>query len=160
MQTFMPFPDFQASADVLDPIRRWKQVVECHQIIDGIIWNPSVWDTIAPRVLNHPVMSMWMDYLPALLLYTNHMLCTVIRLKTHKVVAYQPFDMIGDLRNPKMPWWVGNKEFHASHRSNLLRKDPVFYGKYGWTERSDLPYVWPTRAKRADRTGRLQPRSK
>jgi hypothetical protein len=41
------------------------------------------------------------------------------------------------------PDWFGNKEFHASHRSNLLRKDPEFYGKYGWTEPHDLPYIWP-----------------
>ena len=32
---------------------------------------------------------------------------------------------------------------HASHRSNLLRKDPEHYMQFGWTEPPDLPYVWP-----------------
>src|SRR3546814_11842397 len=43
---------------------------------------------------------------------------------------------------PVMPPWLGNAAFHASHRSNLLRKDPGFYGRYGWPEPPDLPYVW------------------
>lgn len=41
------------------------------------------------------------------------------------------------------PPWFGSPEFHASHRSNLLRKDRAHYGKFGWTESPDLPYVWP-----------------
>lgn len=42
------------------------------------------------------------------------------------------------------PSWFGNEEFHASHRSNLLRKDSIFYSQYYWDESSDLPYIWPT----------------
>lgn len=32
---------------------------------------------------------------------------------------------------------------HASHRSNLLRKEPEHYTQFGWTEPPDLAYVWP-----------------
>jgi hypothetical protein len=42
-----------------------------------------------------------------------------------------------------MPPWLGDPDFHASHRSNLLRKDPVWYGKFGWIEPDNLEYVWP-----------------
>jgi hypothetical protein len=38
---------------------------------------------------------------------------------------------------------LGDEAFHASHRSNLLRKDRDYYGAFGWTEPDDLPYVWP-----------------
>lgn len=41
--------------------------------------------------------------------------------------------------------WLGNHAFHASHRSNLLRKDPKHYSQFGWIERDDLPYVWPVK---------------
>lgn len=41
------------------------------------------------------------------------------------------------------PPWLGDDLFHKSHRSALLRKDPVWYGQFGWTEPNDLPYVWP-----------------
>ena len=43
-----------------------------------------------------------------------------------------------------LPKWVGNKKFHASHRSNLLRKDQEFYSRFEWEEKSDLDYVWPS----------------
>lgn len=42
-----------------------------------------------------------------------------------------------------MPPWLGDSDFHASHRSNLLRKDPEYYGEFNWTESPDLEYVWP-----------------
>ena len=41
------------------------------------------------------------------------------------------------------PPWFGDDAFHASHRSNLLRKNPEHYGKLGWTEPDNLPYIWP-----------------
>jgi hypothetical protein len=40
------------------------------------------------------------------------------------------------------PEWFGRNCFHAAHRSNLLRKDPVYYGKFGWQEKPDMPYLW------------------
>jgi len=42
-----------------------------------------------------------------------------------------------------MPKWFGNKKFHASHRSNLLRKDKKYYSKFKWKEKENMPYVWP-----------------
>jgi hypothetical protein len=45
--------------------------------------------------------------------------------------------------NTGPPPWLGDNTFHASHKSNLLRKDPVWYGQFGWSEPTDLPYVWP-----------------
>lgn len=41
------------------------------------------------------------------------------------------------------PDWLGDDRFHSSHRSNLLRKDPLYYGRFGWSEPPDLPYFWP-----------------
>lgn len=41
------------------------------------------------------------------------------------------------------PPWFKLEEFHASHRSNLLRKHPNYYRQFGWREGPDLPYYWP-----------------
>lgn len=41
------------------------------------------------------------------------------------------------------PWW-GRPDVHSSHRSNLLRKDPDFYGQYNWPDSPEAPYVWPS----------------
>jgi len=43
------------------------------------------------------------------------------------------------------PSWLNNKQFHASHRGNLLRKNAIFYSKYGWTDSPSSPYMWPTK---------------
>ena len=40
------------------------------------------------------------------------------------------------------PHWLGYEPFHASHRSNLLRKDAEYYSQFGWTEPDNLPYIW------------------
>jgi hypothetical protein len=46
-----------------------------------------------------------------------------------------------------LPSWVGDKELHLSHRSNLMAKDPDFYrprfSELFGPEPDDLPYVWP-----------------
>jgi len=43
----------------------------------------------------------------------------------------------------EVPSWFGNEAFHASHRSNLLRKSYDWYFRWGWRESIDLPYIWP-----------------
>jgi hypothetical protein len=43
------------------------------------------------------------------------------------------------------PPWLGNESFHASHRSNLLRKDFDYYSQFKWTEPTTLPYIWPSK---------------
>ena len=60
---------------------------------------------------------------------------------------YEKFDLeLMKFKNQKTidPPWLGNEKFHAAHRSNLLRKNPVWYDKFGWREPNNLPYVWPT----------------
>ena len=42
-----------------------------------------------------------------------------------------------------LPGWLGEEDFHRSHRSSLLRKDPAFYGAVFTDVPDDLPYVWP-----------------
>jgi hypothetical protein len=42
-----------------------------------------------------------------------------------------------------LPPWLGDDDFHRSHRSALVRKDPDFYGPKFPDVPDDLPYVWP-----------------
>ena len=42
-----------------------------------------------------------------------------------------------------MPPWMGDKAFHLSHRSNLVRKLPERYGELWPDVPPDLPYIWP-----------------
>jgi hypothetical protein len=41
------------------------------------------------------------------------------------------------------PDWIGDFFLHQSHQSNLIRKDPIFYGSKFPGVPSDIEYVWP-----------------
>jgi hypothetical protein len=46
-----------------------------------------------------------------------------------------------------LPPWLGDEEFHRSHRSSLVRKDPAWYRERFDDVPDDLPYVWPVRIR-------------
>lgn len=50
----------------------------------------------------------------------------------------------------ELPPWIGDEAFHLSHRSNLLRKNPEFYGAVFPAVPADLPYIWPGETIRHD----------
>lgn len=135
MQTFLPYPDFDACAACLDSRRLGKQRVEAFQILNTLA------DPTRRGWRNHPAVRMWRGYEDALRLYMNAMIAEWVRRGYRNTMtrASVPTEVA-------MPPWLGDPAFHASHRSNLLRKDPEFYARYGWSEPADLPYVWPGEA--------------
>lgn len=136
MQTFLPVPDFAETARILDYRRLGKQRVEAYQIL-----NILTGKTDKPGWKNHPAVKMWKGHEAALQRYMNRMIDEWIRRGYKNTMISNP---CADIVLPgDMPSWIGDPAFHAAHRSNLLRKDPVYYGKFGWTESPDLPYIWP-----------------
>lgn len=132
MQTFLPYPDFETTARCLDDRRLGRQRVEALQILNAIV-RQNGWR-------HHPAVKMWTGYEDALRAYMNAM------IKEWTRRGYRNSMAIEDVPSEyALPWWLGMPEFHAAHRSNLLRKDPAYYGRFGWTEAEDFPYVWPTR---------------
>mgnify|MGYP001578664664 FL=1 len=130
MQTFLPYENFQKSASVLDWRRLGKQRVEGMQIINTIERPKSKgW-------ANHPIVKMWRPYVPALKLYTNIIITEWISRGYNNNMKFY------DTTGVEYPDWLGNKEFHASHRANLIRKDFDWYSQYKWSENSESPYVW------------------
>jgi hypothetical protein len=139
MQTFLPYPNFRESAKCLDNKRLGKQRVEVYQILRVLTGQSQGWK-------NHPAVKMWRDQQYGLALY-GIVCCNewiqrgfkdTLREKLSELRAVEPNMII-------LPTWFGDEAFHASHRSNLLRKDPIWYNQFGWTESSDLPYVWPVK---------------
>lgn len=49
----------------------------------------------------------------------------------------------GLARAGELPPWLGDEDFHRSHRSALLRKDPSHYKGFFPDVPEDLPYEWP-----------------
>ena len=133
MQTFLPYANVHESMKCLDYRRLGKQRVEAYQII-----NILTGKTTKAGWRNHPAVLMWKGYENALMFYFD--VCVDEWVRRGYKNNMQQYGMTAAY----FPWWFGNVTFHSSHRSNLLRKDPVFYGKYGWVERHDLPYYWPS----------------
>lgn len=101
--------------------------------------NPNAW-------CNHPAVKMWKNSEYYLLLYAIN-ICEEWenrKKKPHylrswfieKIITMEGIRAI-------TPEWLGNPEFHASHRSNLKRKNPEWYGQFNWSEADNLEYVWP-----------------
>lgn len=137
MQTFLPLPNFAASARCLDNRRLGKQRVETLQILKALTTPSYGWN-------NHPATRMWRGHSNALALYGLAICKEWIGRGyrdtcTDKIAAFLSPDAPTDL-----PAWLGSAPFHASHRSNLLRKEPAHYSQFHWTDGPDLPYVWPT----------------
>jgi hypothetical protein len=140
MQTFLPYPDFHQSALCLDNKRLGKQRVECLQILKALT-NPCYgWQ-------NHPAVKMWRGHEASLAQY-GLIVCMTWRDKGFNDTCLDKIDDIwrlcSQVSNSTAPTWLGDTSFHDSHKSNLLRKDPVFYAQYGWSVPSNLPYIWPT----------------
>lgn len=135
MQTFLPYPNLKKSLKVLDSRRLGKQRVEAFQILN-ILLNR----TERKGWMNHPAVKMWAGHENALKLYMNKAIKLWVSKGYKNTMNFEVID--GRI---SFPSWFGNKEFHASHRGNLLRKDEEHYGKFGWSESSEMEYVWPTK---------------
>lgn len=145
MQTFLPYPSFTQSAEVLDYKRLGKQRVETKQIYNAL--------TTGKGWIHHPATKMWAGCERALLLYGITMTEEwIARGYKDSMLAWFDFEFYtrwgkGRLARTEVyyPLWFGNEEFHLSHQSNLLRKDPEFYGPKFPGVPDDLPYYWPTK---------------
>lgn len=133
MQTFLPYPDFKQSLECLDYRRLGKQRLEAFQILN-IILNRT--DKKGWR--NHPAVLMWKNYPNALKEYYNTALQTWINKGYKNNMKFEKIS--GKIIYPA---FVGDEDFHNSHKSNLLRKKFDFYSQYNWNLPDNLPYLWP-----------------
>jgi hypothetical protein len=114
--------------------RLGKQRVEVLQILQCLAGIKTGWK-------NHPAIKMWEGHTGALICYGRAM-CHEWTSRGYKDTCLEKIDNLG-LPFGDMPKWNGNKEFHDSHKSNLIRKFPEHYKKF-WPDIPDnLPYVWP-----------------
>jgi len=136
MQTFLPYPDFNKCARVLDPSRLGNQFYR-----EGLTLLRGGWP-------NHPASKMWQGYMwwlcEYLLACSNELKRRGRHYPKHDREVLEYHRWLSQIEHPK-PSWLGDNRLHASHRSNLLRKYPEYYGRFGWSEPDDLPYFWPTK---------------
>ena len=131
MQTFLPYPDLYKSVECLDNRRLGKQRVEAFQILKALRGETKGW-------VNHPATRMWEGYEPTLRMYLRACIKEWIKRGFNNTMEIPEIEELHDL-----PWWLGDNRLHSSHRANLLRKDPMHYGRFGWDEDPCDPYWWP-----------------
>jgi hypothetical protein len=127
-------------------------------------------DYVFRKRLNHPITQMWKGYEELLkhyyniflfhckyehniktkLLYLNCIWTRTVGCDSNPIYV-EDNTFLSIIMNKKffykinsehLPKWLGDKKFHASHRSNLLRKNIEFYSKYNWKENPNNPYIW------------------
>nr|WP_216659162.1 MSMEG_6728 family protein [Nocardioides sp. zg-1230] len=151
VQTFLPHPDFEASARALDQKRLGKQRVETIQVVRALTVADYGW-------ANHPAALMWKGYEEALGRYG--FVCCEVWVESgfgDTCAATIAADLAAagvttvrtqaDLAEAgALPPWFGDADLHRSHQSALVRKDPEFYRPQFPEVPDDLPYVWPVRS--------------
>lgn len=196
VNTFLPYPDFKASAKVLDRSRLGKQRLEAYMILciledyellarfldfpykggkvgnylhelrrrylslsffyvretDGKLsrWpkhkkSSNMEQTSLPsgKVIKlgyglHPAVRSWFSYTEALKLYITEMIDEwVARGYRNNMMRYNI-----DVSTVSMPPWLGNDDFHRSHRSALKFKMPEHYGHL-FPDPAVIDYIWP-----------------
>ncbi|WP_434445019.1 MSMEG_6728 family protein [Lentzea sp. E54] len=149
MQTFLPYPDFAASARVLDRRRLGKQRVEALQVQRALVVPGHGWR-------HHPAVKMWVGHEEALVRYGLE-ICAEWRAQGFQdtceatmrsdlehatgIVVVRSQDELAEAGD--LPGWLGDEAVHRSHQSSLVRKDPAHYRRFFPGVPDDLPYVWP-----------------
>ncbi|NIJ03595.1 MSMEG_6728 family protein [Frigoribacterium faeni] len=153
MQTFLPYPDFAESAQVLDQARLGKQRVEALQVLRAVTLPGYGWQS-------HPAIAMWRGHRTSLAAYALAVTDEWIA-QGHadtvrpQVLEFAPaLDALGGadgaaaaraaaLVEADLPLWLGDAEVHRSHRSKLVQKEPEWYRGRFPDVPDDLDYTWP-----------------
>jgi hypothetical protein len=158
VQTFLPYPGFEASAEVLDDRRLGKQRVEVLQVLRALTREQYGWK-------NHPAVRMWTGYEEALAAYgfaicqewsrRGHADTCAVKIGTEVADAGVGVGVVRSqkelARDGALPRWLGDERVHRSHRLSLLHKDPDHYAPLFEGEADDgSGYVWPGRPERGD----------
>ena len=155
MQTFVPLPNFTESMRCLDKTRLGNQVWR-----EGLTLIRGGWP-------NHPASKMWRghEYQLGVYLLAGCGVLTERSGKSYPQVVDKIVTEMKKFPDTGLPLWLGDEKFHASHRSNLLRKvleaeqkakdfptdrnianaiyQRQWYSQFNWSDPIDLPYVWP-----------------
>ena len=148
MQTFLPYPDFAASAAVLDDRRLGKQRVEALQVLRALTRATYGWK-------HHPAVRMWAGYPDGVAAY-GLAVCAewtgrgrpdtcAATISTDLAAAGRPAPrpQAELARRFELPPWLGDERVHRSHRSALVRKAPEIYGPLFPDADPEEDYFWP-----------------
>ncbi len=136
LNTLLPFPSFEQSAQCLDRQRLGYQRIQVIQLLHDCLHTKS----------KEPIVQMWRPYTPSLAKY-GIKICAEWKSRGYidncfkKILTLEPRTA---LWIHYLPEWLGNEEFHDSHKSYLLRKYPDHYVTYFKGTSPDIPLKFYT----------------
>lgn len=135
--TLFPHIGFFKSVRPLDDARLSKQRQDALKILKGLMGDPEV-----PY---HLSQEAWGGFEYALGVY-GMTACSEwqnkrhhrdnLAFEIHKILECVPHDLT-------MPPWMGDLNFHRSHRSYLIRKNPEHYATVWPNTPENMPIFWP-----------------
>lgn len=141
MNSFLPWPDYNRSAQSLDRRRLGKQRVEVLQMLKAINGETKGW-------VNHPCTIMWEDYPGALVLY-GVAVCDQWTSLGFDDTCKDQILQYSDSATSSYPWWFGDDYLHQTHRAMLFYKDSIAYASFDGTfPKNIFDYWWPTPEER------------
>jgi hypothetical protein len=155
VQTFLPLPDFDESARVLDRARLGSQRLEALEILCIITKE-------IPKGLTQTGLNIAQHAIPGGWRYTrhkNHPACLMwagyhVALKNYYMAIVEEWERRGYSHNLgyfrkcgvfRLPPWYGHSPLHISHQSRLIQKNPAHYRPHFPEAPDDLEYYWPTK---------------
>jgi hypothetical protein len=144
MQTFLPYADFQKTAQSLDYKRLGKQRVEAFQILQAIEKRKN--GITKGAWINHPCVIMWMNAEITLMHYAIA-ICKEWIARGYNDSMLPRFEQMLEQATQQglptdAPTWLGDARVHISHQSNLIKKFPEHYGNQFASVPNDIPYYW------------------
>lgn len=138
MLTFLPCIGFFKSLRPLDDARLGKQRQDALSILKVLLGEMA-------GDANHPAVAMWSGYEYPLGVY-GMSACSVwqqqrgnrdsLAFEIHSLLENVPHDLIE-------PPWLGDLNFHRSHRSYLIRRKPDHYESQWPNTPENMPLLWP-----------------
>lgn len=146
MNTYIPFPDFHKSAEVLDDRRLNRQRSDISSLLKSLTSEPDEDD--------HPLVKMWRGHERFLIRY-GMAICFEWQSRGNadqtleKIIEYN--NVFGPETDDVPEWW-GREHLHLSHQSHLLRSQPSHYRDKFPDVRDDIPMIWPRSPERSRKT--------
>ena len=76
-------------------------------------------DGVSTGWQNHPAIKMWRGHRDALVQYYNVFYTHCV---THHGIKAKKLQLLPESKDIRYPAWLGNEQFHLSHKNNLARK--------------------------------------
>lgn len=133
MQTFLPYSDYEHTAQVLDNKRLNKQILEGYQILNVLSGQSK-----SGAWRNHPAVLMWKGHEHELNTYLHRMMYEAdwrgIKISKNYANIKNLERKFGADWGKGVPKWMLDEtklmRVLTTHKANLFRKDPIAYVRF------------------------------